>query len=233
MLRICSIFFEHQPAKAFLNDLNSHLINCYLHVREDAASVWQHYNAIEISEAKYYYIRERFNLMRTSIKKSAYFIYLNHYCFNGIFRTNKKGHFNTPFGAKKKVKKKLAKEEFLAISNCLQLAEFTSSDFEDFLCNLSPSGACIYLDPPYFTNEKRVFSEYGAKVFEASDLARLHSVSMNLSKENKVIISYRDCEEFRHLFGDFLVNPISVTRNVGGFAGRRKHENELLAVLGA
>ncbi|MGV1926550.1 DNA adenine methylase [Agrobacterium tumefaciens] len=227
-----AFYFESLPANAALNDLNSHLIDCYRSVRDQPFEVWQQYDALEVSETNYYNVRARFNEMHRSHLKSALFVYLNHYCFNGIYRTNKSGLFNTPYGAKLKIKKKFSLDDFIYFSQALQNAALYSADFETFLEAVSPSKSCIYMDPPYFTVEGRVFNEYGAKTFLADDLARLHSLAVKLANDNIVIISYKNCSEFRDLFETHLAAPITVTRNIGGFAGRRKSETELVAVLG-
>lgn len=227
-----AFYFESRPAEAALNDLNSHLMDCYRSVRDDPSEVWLHYDALEVSEENYYIVRTKFNEMQRSHLKSALFVYLNHYCFNGIYRTNKSGLFNTPYGAKLKIKKKFSIEDFKYFSTALQNTTLHSLDFEAFLELVAPSKTCIYMDPPYFTVEGRVFNEYGAKAFLADDLARLHSIAVRLAGNNIVVISYKNCSEFRDLFEPYLAAPITVTRNVGGFAGRRKSETELIAVLG-
>lgn len=227
-----AFYFENLPTRAALNDLNSHLIDCYRSIRDDPSQVWHQYERLEISEENYYRVRAAFNEMERSHLKSSLFVYLNHYCFNGIYRTNKSGFFNTPYGAKLKIKKKFSIDDFTYFSKSLQNTELHSSDFESFLDHIAPKESCIYMDPPYFTVEGRVFNEYGAKSFLADDLARLHTAATKLANDNIVVISYKNCSEFRDLFEPYLVAPITVTRNVGGFAGRRKSETELIAVLG-
>ena len=88
------------------------------------------------------------------------------------------------------------------------------------------------MDPPYFTKDDRVFGEYGASVFNRSDLHRLKDLSVRLAANNIVVLTYKDCTEFRELFGESIISKIPITRNVGGFAGRRKRDLELIAVMG-
>jgi DNA adenine methylase len=227
-----AFYFENLPSKAALNDLNSHLIDCYRSIRDEPVEVWEYYNELEVSEDNYYKSRAIFNQIDRSTLKSSIFLYLNHYCFNGIYRTNKSGLFNTPYGAKEKIKRKFSIEDFNYFSSSLQDTLLHSEDFESFLNVISPTDSCIYMDPPYFTVEGRVFNEYGAKTFLANDLARLYTVATKLAANNIVVVSYKNCSEFRDLFEGHLAAPITVTRNVGGFAGRRKSETELVAVLG-
>ncbi|WOI09426.1 Dam family site-specific DNA-(adenine-N6)-methyltransferase [Thalassospira lucentensis] len=228
-----SFFLKSNPPAAILNDYNPALISFYANIRVNPKKVWDVYNDINIGEEDYYKVRDEFNILSCGIVKAGFFLYLNHYCFNGIYRTNKKGNFNTPFGAKLKIKKKISFEDVLFFSNKLRMAKLFSLDFEDFLRNSSPSGSTIYMDPPYFTKDARVFSEYGNKEFGGEDLERLRDVAVWCSKrENRVVISYRDCSEFRGLFSNWIVGSVNVRRNVGGFVGRRKKDNELIAVLG-
>ena len=224
-------FFENGPRVCHLNDLNSDLIGFFRHIKSKPEVVWRYYKELVVTEETYYAVRLKYNEMKQCAKKAGYFVYLNHFCFNGLYRTNLNGKFNTPYGAKRKVKKKLSLETFMHFSSLLQHAQLHSMDFEDFLCELGPSGSCIYMDPPYFTNDERVFGEYGASTFKACDLERLYRVSLALSGTNRVVISYKNCSEFFDLFSDHVVGDIAVTRNVGGFAGRRKTEKELVAIL--
>lgn len=226
-----TFFFSGKFASSHLNDSNASLIGFYGEVANFPEEVWKIYSSIEVTEVKYYSVRTRFNELEAGIEKAAYFLYLNHYCFNGIFRTNKDGKFNTPFGAKKKIRRKTSLSELKEFSEKLQNATLWCMDFEDFLKQLSPVNACIYMDPPYFTGDNRVFGEYGSKVFGSNDLDRLLRICKDLKKDNKLVVSYRDCTEFRELFGEHLAAEILVRRNVGGFAGRRKIDGELVAVF--
>lgn len=226
-----TFFFSGRFASSHLNDSNASLMGFYREVARSPEEVWQIYNDIEVSEARYYSVRERFNAIDEGVEKAALFLYLNHYCFNGIYRTNKNGKFNTPFGAKKKIRKKTSLSELQAFSEQLENATLSCMDFEDFLDQISPVNACVYMDPPYFTGDNRVFGEYGAKTFGSDDLTRLWETCNKLKKDNKIVVSYRDCTEFRELFAENLTAEIQVRRNVGGFAGRRKTDGELVAVF--
>lgn len=226
-----AFFFQAHATSAFLNDLNSDLIRFYIDIKLHYQSVFDAYSSVEVSEKEYYAAREEYNSTPPSPRKSGLFVYLNHYCFNGIYRTNKRGEFNTPFGAKTKVKEKLKIDDFRAAADILQGATLSDRDFEEFLRLLNPANACIYLDPPYFTDDERVFGEYGANTFKGSDLLRLAAISNELAKGNRVVVSYRRCTEFMDLFGKHVVAETNVIRNVGGFKGRRKQDTELIAIM--
>ena len=91
--------------------------------------------------------------------RAARFIYLNRYCFNGIYRTNLKGQFNVPYsgdgcGALPQ------NEVFQRCSRRLRGARFVSGDFEAVLSQ-AEKGDLVYMDPPYAVRAQRVFREYG------------------------------------------------------------------------
>lgn len=225
------LFFRHLPKNAYLNDINSKLIDLYRHLRDDPDYIWHHYNRLDSSSETYYLVRDRYNSMRASKLRSSLFLFLNHHCFNGIYRTNSSGAFNTPFGGDR-LPSKFSRDEINQISQQLRNVELYSSDFETFLAELKPENASIFMDPPYYTIESRVFREYGPGVFSSADLARLHTICVELAvKGNKVVVTYQDCMEFRSLFSTAIVDDILTIRNVGGFADRRKTQRELIAVF--
>lgn len=225
-----SFFFTNGPSKAFLNDTNSNLINFYRDLVDTPSQVWSLYNSYSVDRDSYYEIRTKYNQARSSVEKSAFFLYLNHYCFNGIYRTNNSGFFNTPFGKHGKNKKKLPWENFQSFSEIAKSASFSCLDFEDFLISSNIEESCIYLDPPYFTKDDRVFREYGTNSFKSDDLKRLFKVFEKISQDNLVVVTYKDCSEFRAMFSKYIVSEVSITRNIGGFAGRRKRDTELVAI---
>ncbi len=226
-----AFFFESKPKCAHLNDTNKDLIRFYRHIKENYESVFDVYSSIAVGELEYYKARDEYNIESCAIRKSGLFIYLNHYCFNGIYRTNKSGNFNTPFGAKIKAKKKLKLADFERAAQILKSATLDDNDFETFLIKLNPNNACIYMDPPYFTDDERVFGEYGATTFKKEDLTRLARIATDLADKNRIVISYRQCSEFCELFGNYIAGTTNVVRNVGGFRGRRKRDTELIAIM--
>lgn len=225
-----SFFFSRMPKSAVLNDSNRNLIEFYETLASAPEDLWLIYNEIGEDKETYYEVRRLFNGMDHSIEKSAYFLFLNHYCFNGLYRTNKLGEFNTPFGKHGLMKSKMSLASLSLFAKAAQSARFDCLDFEDFLCRLAPVGACIFVDPPYFTEDNRVFAEYGSTAFCSSDLSRLYRVVKELSQDNLIVLTYKDCSEFRMLFHEMIVGTLDVTRNIGGFAGRRKRESELIAL---
>lgn len=224
------LFFRNLPQVAYLNDLNSALIDFYKHSQMWPHKLWQVYEGLDVDKESYYQARQEFNSQPSSVRRSALFMYLNHLCFNGIYRTNLKNEFNTPFGGEKL--KLIDKVQYLAFCDQVKDVSFFSEDFQLFLDNCDPRNSTIYMDPPYYTAGQRVFREYGPKTFEHDDLIRLDVVARFWAdKGNRIVISYRECDEFRDLFSDCIVQEVDVARNVGGFKSRRNTQSELIAVL--
>ena len=225
------VFFRNSPKKAYLNDINPHLIDLYRDVSRNPIGVWREYSKIDISSDSYYEKRKYFNGSTHSLKRSATFLYLNHFCFNGIYRTNSKGEFNTPYGGEK-TRNKMSKSDFIDISGRISNVDFYKLDFEQFLIKINPKDSNIYVDPPYFTNESRVFREYSSQTFSIRDLDRLTDICYSLKKRgNRVVVSYKDCGEFWERFAGSEIRRIDVVRNVGGFKSRRAIQTEILAIL--
>lgn len=81
-----------------LSDSNHELIHCYKVVRDRPREVIERLSKMTMSEVEFYKIRVMCPETVPDVARAARFIYLNKTCFNGLYRVNKKGIFNTPFG---------------------------------------------------------------------------------------------------------------------------------------
>lgn len=225
-----AIFFRNAPAIAHLNDANEDLINLYRDISETPDEVWDRYSQLPDTKEEYYQARDRYNGGAVGVERSSLFLFLNHLCFNGIYRTNKAGKFNVPHGGRKQAK--ILRSQYDHLSEMLKGAHLYSEDFESFFEITKPTNSNIFLDPPYYAEEVRVFREYSATPFCSDDLKRLKTCSEELMERgNTVIITYLDTEQFRDIFGEYVVEMIEVSRNVGGFKDRRAAKAELIAVM--
>lgn len=225
-----AIFFRNSPKVAYLNDANEDLINLYRDISKCPNDVWDLYSLIPDTKEAYYHARERYNAGASGTERSALFLFLNHLCFNGIYRTNKAGKFNVPHGGRKQAK--ILRSQYDHLSETLRSAHLHSKDFESFFEITKPKNSNIFLDPPYYAEGVRVFREYSATPFCSDDLKRLKTCAEWLmERSNTVIITYLDTEQFRNIFEGYIVDTIEVSRNVGGFKDRRAAKAELIAVM--
>ncbi len=159
-----SVTLGLMPARAVLNDINSHLINFYRCLQEGLVVEEQLYN----EEVFYYESRKRFNsLVRKGLADSkeaaVLFYYLNRTGYNGLCRFNRKGEFNVPFGRYKKIKYCY---DFLPYRDLLKNWSFLTEDFTRIDTDNSDF---IYADPPYDVE----FTAYSREGFAWEDQVRL------------------------------------------------------------
>lgn len=221
------LFFRIQPEKALLGDINKELISTYVEVKYRVSLVIDELAKLKKGREHYLDLREADISDFTPSQKAARFIYLNRFCFNGLYRTNLKGQFNVPFGGDKSGE--IPSEQHLRnCSRLLQRAVFVPGDFEKVLDKVEP-GDFVYMDPPFSVAAKRVFKEYNAAIFNNSDLDRLRLRLKELSeKKIDFLVSYAESDEAEILGKGFHRKEITVRRNIAGFAESRQKSKEVL-----
>jgi DNA adenine methylase len=226
------LFFHLEPTEAILGDINWELITAMQTLQRRPRAVLRSLNELPIGENAYYAIR-RWNpasLSRTIL--AARFLYLNHYCFNGLYRTNVAGLFNVPYGPPKNGSK-IDEEVVIHASALLKRASLVHGDFEQVLQRTRPRDF-VYLDPPYVVSSRRVFSEYGLRTFASRDLSRLSDVLIDLDRKGATfVITYADSPEAKRLLSKWRPRRIRARRNIAGFSGHRRFSYEILATNSA
>lgn len=223
----CSLFFALAPREAILADKNAELIETYSTVREEAGDIYDRVAAIPRTQDVYYHLRGQCPATLTRTERAIRFIYLNRNCFNGIFRTNSRGDFNVPF-ASSRVGAFVTRDEFVAAATALCRAKLYATDFGSTLRHVRADDF-VYLDPPYVVQSRRVFREYGARVFGPKDIERLRRHLCRIdSRGAHFVVSYADCQEARVLAKDWISYRIRLRRHIAGFASARRLAYELL-----
>ena len=230
-----SVLFFIQPKIAYVNDYNSDLINVYdcvkNNIEELILDLKKHKNSVDY----FYKIRELdrdanvFNRL-TNIEKASRFIFLNKTCYNGLFRVNKAGEFNTPFGYYKAPN--IVNEPILRAVN-LYLNEndvkYSSLDFEDFLKNVKKN-SFVYLDPPYDpVSISSNFTGYTNLGFDKNEQIRLKNVCDELNRKNiKFLLSNSSTDFIRDLYSDYNISIIKAKRSINSNANLRGNVEEVL-----
>lgn len=221
------LFFAASPNRALLGDINGDLIRTYVAVRNDPRGVAQGLLLLPRSESGYYRIRSIEPSQLNEIEQAARFIYLNRYCFNGLYRTNKAGRFNVPYGPQR-VGPLPTIEQLERCANKLKRAKLVEASFEATL-DLVRYGDFVYIDPPYAVARRRVFGEYSNHTFSATQLALLRSWLLRLNKRKiKFLVSYAYSPEGLELGDGFKRNSANVLRQISGFVSSRRRARELL-----
>lgn len=193
-----ALFFAIEPAHATLSDRNNELIRTYSAIRDDADGVMALLRRYPYDKEFYYELRER--APRSERAHAARFLYLNRTCWNGLYRINQEGRFNTPFGRFKNPTicdvPRLEKAGRLLCRSKLR-----SGDFEKIVAVAKP-GDFVYFDPPYITgHQNNGFLKYNAPLFSWADQQRLALVALRLARAGVfVLVSNADQEAVLSLY---------------------------------
>lgn len=213
------LFFSIAPHRAVLGDSNAELINVYRKLRSSPERIHRRLVHIPRDSDTYYRWRAKDPNDLDKETRALRFIYLNHNCFNGIYRTNVAGQFNVPFGSK--LATYLSRDEFLECAGVLADTELVSGDFENTLARVE-RGDFVYMDPPYAVSSRRVFKQYGKKTFQTEDVERLSAELRRIDKLGAhFVVSYADCREARALAKNWNSQKVLVRRHIAGFSDHR------------
>lgn len=220
------IFFLNLcPQNSVISDLNPHLIQAYEVIKEHPELLWEATNSISADHDVYYDVRGLPWDRLDEISRAARFIYLNRFCFNGVYRTNRQGGFNVSRG--KGCLGIPSLDVFRSFSESLQTTNIYCADFESIV-NQASAGDFVYLDPPYIDLGKRDRGEYGVDSFKFEDLERLVLCAKAASSRGaNVLISYRECPSLISLLSDWYIDRLSVQRSVSCSTTKRKRASEI------
>jgi DNA adenine methylase len=218
------VFFDLLPDKALLGDINPELMRTYVEVKYRVAKVTEQLSEWRKSKKRYLELRSINPGSLSRSARAARFIYLNRCCFNGLYRTNRQGRFNVPYGGKRSGS--IPKAEALrSASKALKRARLLCGDFTKVLQQVE-SGDFVYMDPPFSIMSHRMFSEYDPSTFDAEQLRR--EMEKLADRKIKFLISYADSAESSVLRKGFKFKTVAVRRNIAGFAANRRTANETL-----
>ena len=253
-----AVFFDliqkYDIKQSYLFDLNEDLILIYKVIQSDVESLLcflekqkqQYLKLNEKDRAAYFYeIRKIYNETKRNINyekfsenwfpRASQMLFLNKTCFNGLYRTNKRGEFNVPFGKHKNPQ--IFKESNLKnISMYFQNVEFAVADFGE-LENITINNSFIYFDPPYRPiTRTSYFTTYHKKKFDDHEQIRLAWLFKALNRSgNKLMLSNSDPKNenqndcfFEEHYAGFNIQRINANRSINCKGSKRGKINELL-----
>ena len=219
-----SVFFHLNPNNAQLSDANKELIDAYLGVQSDVEGVLTYLSNWEVCEEAYYKIRKIRSNDR--IVNAARFIYLNRTSFNGIYRVNRKGEYNVPYGNRDGYEFDVDRIRTAAIA--LKDKTIIHSDFNCALQSVSAKDL-VFLDPPYtVSHNNNGFIEYNKKLFSLEDQHRLKScIDSIIEKDAYFILTNAAHETIFNIFKD-CGKTIELSRfcGLGGRKAKRQSTTE-------
>lgn len=221
------LFFALRPTKAILADINPDLVRAFLAVRDHPQAVANKLEKIPLGKRSFYSIRKVKHSDLDPIDSAACFIFLNRFCFNGLYRTNKTGRFNVPYGAAGAGQLPTA-ADLRGVARTLGVCTIKNVDFSDVL-EETKRGDFVYLDPPYAVGNRRLFRQYGPSSFGLGDLQRLADSLKSMHRKGaKFVLSYASCPEAARYFKGWPRRQTYVHRNIAGFASHRRRAGEVL-----
>lgn len=223
-----AVFFAlniKKPRKAYLNDLNPHLIDSYRDVRDNLEELFEELDKLQAQYVDldhddkrelYYLNRKEYNRLKeySSVKKSALLIFLNKTGFNGMYRENPRGEFNIPHG-RNGLKRLYDRDQLIESSKALKSAVFTAYPYDVAIAK-AKKGDFIYLDPPYWPITKTSnFTSYIGQDFVEEEQYILKKNIDDLGKRGcKVMLSNSNKDAVKKLYKEYNIYEVKANRFV-------------------
>ncbi len=227
-----------QPKKAIINDFNEELINTYITIRDNPKALISELEQHKANNSvEYFYDVRAWDRDKdayaelSDIKRAARTLYLNKTCFNGLYRVNKQGFFNTPCGKYKNpdivnAEKIMAIHEYLSKNKVV----IKQGDYKDALKGIR-KGAFVYFDPPYMPPENgdETFTSYTVDGFGPEQQIELKELCDKLTARGvKFMLSNSSCSFIKELYKDYDIKIVSARRNVSADTSKRILIDEVL-----
>ena len=222
------------PVPSLLNDLNPELIHVYRMVKERPIELMNELDRLRGLYSPEFYYELRDGEITDPLTRAARTIFLNKTGYNGLYRLNKKGAFNVPFGKREKCPNLYKRENLVEVSRKLASAELFNLDFEAFI-DQAEAGDFVYCDPPYEPlNPTSNFKNYCPGGFSRNDQERLRNACMRASDRGATIaISNSTSEYIFSLYQGWKFQTIPSRRSINSVGGKRAPIPELLILSGA
>jgi len=230
-----ALLFDLQPNTAYVNDINGDLIRVYNVIKSDVDALILALQDFK-NEADYFYAvrdwdrdKEKYSSL-SDVQKAARVLYLNKTCYNGLFRVNNSGEFNSPFGDYRNPNIVNA-PTLRAVSSYLNTAtiHLTSLDYAEILTAL-PKGTFVYLDPPYDpVSDTSSFTGYSKGGFTHDDQIRLRECCDDLDKRGlKFMLSNSATDFIKEQYADYHITIVQAKRAINSDSTKRGEVDEVV-----
>lgn len=232
-----SVFLGLSYESYIINDANADLMAVWAALqerpREFIKRSRQLFTEDNRTDEAYRQIRAQFNGEADRFERAVLMPYLNRFCFNGLFRVNRAGHFNVPYGQPAKLPV-FPLAEMEAANEKLRRSVLLCGGF-GFAIEQADVGDVLYCDPPYLSSENGdSFTAYRGDGFSLNDhLGLLEAALRAVRRGVKVAISNHDTPQTRELYRGWRLTPVAVRRSIGAQVSSRRIVKELIATLPA
>lgn len=230
-----AVLFQLQPNIAYVNDINSELMQMYEVIRDNVEELITALETHPNEEKHFYQVRdwdrdkEKYGQL-DKVQKAARVIYLNKTCFNGLFRVNNAGEFNTPFGHYKNPNI-VNTPTLRAVSAYFQKAQvtFSSVDYAQVLANVT-RGTFVYLDPPYDpVSDTANFTGYAKGGFDRAEQIRLRECCDELNQRGiRFMLSNSATDFIKEQYAAYHITIVKAKRAINSDATKRGQVDEVV-----
>lgn len=230
-----AVLFDLQPKKAIINDLNWELMNVYKVIKNNIDELISDLEKHENESGYFYKMREldrdkkKYKKL-SNVKKASRILYLNKTCYNGLFRVNNAGEFNTPFG--RYTNPNIVNETTLrAVHLYFNQSDikFRNEDYEMTLNSLKKR-TFVYLDPPYDPlSDTSSFTGYNKGRFDKKEQERLKECCDSLNERKiKFLLSNSSTKFIKELYADYNIITVQAKRSINSVSNKRGQIDEVL-----
>ena len=217
--------------RAFISDLNSELIDTYNAIRHAPEAIIHELKTYPYEKQFYYDLRQRHPATLSPAERAARMIYLNKTGFNGLYRVNRQGQFNVPFGRHKNQPNYVDEENLRAVSHALQATHIACHSFEQ-VAEVAQAGDFVYFDPPYVPiSETARFTAYQANGFSLEQQTQLRDLCLTLHQRGAfIMLSNSDAPEVRERYAEapFFIGEVQASRSINCHGHKRGKLTELI-----
>ena len=230
-----ALLFKLQPQVAVVNDINVDLINVYEVIRDNVVDLINTLETHENTSMHFYEVRDwdrnrDFYSKLSKVEKAARTIYLNKTCFNGLFRVNNAGEFNSPFGNYRNpnIVNAPVLKALNTYFNSVDM-ELSSGDYKDVLDGL-PKNSFVYFDPPYDpVSSTSNFTGYAKGGFNRDEQIRLRKCCDELNERGiKFMLSNSATDFIKEQYAEYNITIVKAKRMVNSVAAKRGDVEEVI-----
>ncbi|MEO1017812.1 MAG: Dam family site-specific DNA-(adenine-N6)-methyltransferase [Pseudomonadota bacterium] len=225
-----AMFFGLSPQRAHLSDINAPLIQTYRTIAQSGHKVEERIASYTINANTYYALRKAQPI--DPVEAAARFIFLNRTCYGGLYRENRAGQFNVPYGGGSRTPRGMLGDRLISRAQfALRGVELECCDFEKAIGH-SKRGDIIYCDPTYSNVKRDAFDRYGANLFGWNDQERLAYLAENaMDRGVLVLISNGYFEELFNMYPAAYRICLDRKKTIGNRATSEYRHREYLMIL--
>lgn len=230
-----ALLFHLQPNIAYVNDINTDLICVYTVIKDSVDELIEELKQYKNNSDFFYAVRDwdrdrkKYSSL-SAVERAARILYLNKTCYNGLYRVNNAGEFNSPFGNYRNPN--IVNEPVLhAVSAYFNAATvyFSCVDYREVLANIK-KGTFVYLDPPYDpVSETSSFTGYSKGGFSKEDQVRLRQCCDDLNKRGiKFMLSNSATPFILEQYAAYNITVVQAKRAINSVGSKRGDVDEVV-----